>query len=471
MFQLPNPNSNPNTFDHSARRSSRNYEYDILTFSLEGQGSLEKYTVLCDPEHKTAFAYTPPKQTISPQQFVEAYAEGDEVEIKESIEGTLVTFFWNPHISEWDICTRNGVGGEYSFVKPVESLLQGDEGRIIVEAKTYRQMVIDSFRIGAMMDGIRLPENVESLNDIPYLHTGILKNCSYTCILQHWQNHLVYSPLSPYTAFLHLISIHRHTITEYGVPTVTEVLEYDPDEIWTTARRAFDTPRTKYIALSSARDLVDGGFLRQEFKQLLSEGEEQEQEDEEPEDQDEDLDSWELNDPASKFHPPAWILVNKETGERIEIENPNYRRAKDLRDMQPNLRYHWLMLKLAGKLDAYQRAFDANKHTFAHFQLEYDQFVKSVHQTYVSYYIMKRKEGGFPKKYFVHAAALHHSVYIPSIQAGSKKIITIDVVREYFGAFSPGKLYYSLTQGCETKDTIRTQPPKESGSEPELTKE
>jgi len=463
MFQLPDPNPNPNTFDHSARRSSRNYEYDILTFSLGGQGSLEKYTVLCDPEHKTTFAYTPPKQTLSPQQFVEAYAEGDEVEIKESLEGTLVTFFWNPHISEWDICTRNGVGGDYSFVKPVESLLQGDEGRVIVETKTYRQMVIDSFRIGAMMEGVRLPENIESLNAIPYLQAGLSESCSYTCILQHWQNHLVYSPLSPYTAFLHLISIHQHTITEDGVSTVTEVLEYDPDEIWATARRIFDTPRTKYTTLSSARDLVDGGFLREEFKQLLSEGQELDQDLDE--DQDEDLDRWELNDPESKYHPPAWILTNKETGDRIEIENPHYRRAKDLRDMQPNLRYHWLMLKLSGKLDAYQRAFDANKHAFAHFQLEYDAFVKAVHQTYVSYYIMKRKEGGFPKKYFVHAAALHHNIYIPSMQAGSKKIITIDVVKEYFGAFSAGKLYYSLTRGFETKDAILYQPPKERPKE------
>ena len=458
MFQLPDPVGTPATFDHSARRSSRNYEYDILTFSLDGQGSLEKYTVLCDPEHKTTFAYTPPKQTLSPQQFVEAYVEGDEVEIKESLEGTLVTFFWNPHISEWDICTRNGVGGDYSFVKPVESLL---DGQLIVEAKTYRQMVIDSFRIGAMMDGIRLPENIESLNAIPHLQAGLSESCSYTCILQHWQNHLVYSPLPPYVAFLHLISIHNKSISDDGVSTVTEVLEYDPDEIWATARRIFDTPRTrtKYITLSSARDLVDNGFLREEFKQLLSEGQDEGQDLDE--DQDEDIDSWELNDPESKYHPPAWILTNKETGDRIEIENPHYRRAKSLRDMQPNLRYHWLLLKLSGKLETYQNAFNSHKRIFAHFQFEYDEFVKAVHQTYVSYYIMKRKEG-YPKKYFVHAAALHHGVYIPSMQSGTKKIVTLDVVKEYFGAFSAGKLYYSLTRGFETKDVIQTPRPKES---------
>jgi len=469
MFQLPDPVGTPVVFDHSTRRSSRNYEYDILTFSL-GESS-EKYTVLCDPEHTTTFAYTPPRQTLSPQQFVEAYAEGDEVEIKESIEGTLVTFFWNPHISEWDICTRNGVGGDYSFVKPVESLL---DGRVIVEAKTYRLMVIDAFLIGAMMEGVRLPENVESLNSIPYLQVGLSESCSYTCILQHWQNHLVYSPLPPYVAFLKLISIHRHsitenvlsTLTEDVLSTVTEILDYDDDGIWTTARRAFDTPRTstKLRTLSSARDLVDNGFLRREFRQLLSDDQEEDQ------DLDQDLDGWELNDPESKYHPPAWILTNKETGDRIEIENSHYRRAKDLRDMQPNLRYHWLLLKLAGKLDTYQRAFDTNKHAFAHFQLEYDEFVKAVHQTYVSYYIMKRKEV-YPKKYFVHAAALHHGVYIPSMQSGAKQIITLDVVKEYFGAFSAGKLYYSLTRGCETKDAVQPNQPEESDLEPELTNE
>ena len=463
MFQLPSPNPNQAVFDNSIRRSSLNYEYEIMTFSFRDASN--KYTILCDPEHTTTFAYTPPKQTTTPQQFVEAYEEGDEVEIKESIEGTLVTFFWNPHISEWDICTRNGVGGDYSFVKPVESLLQGEEGRIIVEAKTYRQMVIDTFRIRAMMDGFRLPEHIESLNCVPYLQDGLSERCSYTCILQHWQNHLVYSPLPPYVAFLNLISIHQQAISEDGFPTVTEVFEHDPEGIWTTARRVFNTSETKVMTLSSARDLVDSGFLREEFKQLLSE----DQEPEEPEEP-EEIDGSELNDTESKYHPPAWILVNNTTGERIEIENPNYRKAKDLRDMQPNLRYHWLMLKLSGKLDAYQKTFNANNRVFAHFQLEYEQFVNAVHQTYVSYYIMKRKEERYPKHLFVHAAALHHSIYIPSVQFGEKQVITINVVNQYFRTFSPGKLYYSLTRGYDTKDAIQPQP-KESGSGSELTKE
>ena len=65
---------------------------------------------------------------------------------------------------------------------------------------------------------------------------------------------------------------------------------------------------------------------------------------------------------------------------------------------------------------------------------------------------MKRKEG-YPKKYFVHAAALHHGVYIPSMQSGCKQIVTIDVVHKYFSEFSAGKLYYSLTRELVQKPT------------------
>lgn len=433
MFQLPV--GNITAFENSIKRSSRGYEYDILSFSYEN--SSEKYTLLCDPEHKTTFAYTPPRQTVSHEKFAELYEEGDEVEIAESFEGTLVTFFWNPYIHEWDMCTRNGVGGDYSFVKPIRSLLQNDKGKLIVEAKTYREMVIDTFRNEAMMEGMHLPEYLESLNDVPFLCAGLSTNCSYTCILQHWQNHLVYSPLPPRTVFLNLISIHKHTLID-SVPNVVEIKKNDIDGIWMTACSAFKTPMSKVRTVSSARHLIDDGFLRQEFRKFVSEDED---------DQDEALeiiDELDLND--RKLYPPAWILVNKTTGDKIEIENPYYRKAKELRNIQPNLRYQWIDLKLSGKLDAYTRVFTTYNPVFAHFQLEYDEFVDAAYQTYVSYYIMKRKDI-FPKKYFIHAAALHHNVYIPSLKAGKKRAIAIDVVNKYFESFSTGKLYYSLAKG------------------------
>ena len=79
-----------------------------------------------------------PRETIGFSEFKSNYQEGDVVEVKESIEGTMITFFWNDEINEWDICTRNGVGGDYSFMRPTN---KDDKA-----PKTFREMVLDAFR-------------------------------------------------------------------------------------------------------------------------------------------------------------------------------------------------------------------------------------------------------------------------------------------------------------------------------------
>jgi hypothetical protein len=112
--------------------------------------------------------------------------------------------------------------------------------------------------------------------------------------------------------------------------------------------------------------------------------------------------------------------------------------------MQPNLRYQWLDLMKTRQCAAYLNAFKMYGPQFDHFQTEYNDFVANVHNTYIQYYVQKNRAVQ-PKRFFVPAAALHHNVYLPSLIEGPKRIISVQVVNDYFESLATGKLYHYIT--------------------------
>lgn len=433
MFHLPIENTEK--IERIAERQSRGYDYHILTFLPKSDGdddnaipsltpcsrqsanfqTTEKcyeYTVITDPLHKQVFAYLPPRQTISHKQFIDDYVEGDEVETTEAIEGTMITLFWNDHIQEWDICTRNGVGGNYSFVRPVKS--QFSEYPVVLPV-TYREMVLDVFRHKMS----RNPTDELELHAVPFFQE-LSKHCFYTCILQHWKNHIVYEPLPENTAFLKLVAI-------YSVEPGCVVKESDCPDIWRAGNSVFD-PLWSYTCLIPNKQILESIVLK-----------------ESEEDKSQSIARWELHNVKTQYYPPAWILNNRRTGQTTEIQNPHYQRAKALRSMQPNMRYQWLELYKTGRVEMYLHTFSMYADTFEYFHREFDAFVENVFVTYLLYYITKRREL-YPKKYFIHAAALHHNVYVPSKLEGAKREITREIVKDYLTAIPTGKLYYYITQ-------------------------
>jgi hypothetical protein len=156
----------------------------------------------------------------------------------------------------------------------------------------------------------------------------------------------------------------------------------------------------------------------------------------------------------SLYYPPAWILTNSRTGQRCEVKNPFYEAAKHLRNMQPNARYQYLDLRSRYIVDDYLLAFPRYKTDVAYLEKEYEQFVTEVHSAYVKFYMKKERDGKIPKQYFVHAAGIHHNVYLT--QQIPRRKVTRETVNEYFDAFSPSKMFYLLTRteenGHSTED-------------------
>lgn len=395
-----------------AKRVSKGYEYNVLSFAADESNA---YSIVTNTDNNRIFAYSAPKQTQSVDDF---YNDGDVVQISEAIEGTMLTFFWNPEISVWELCTRNGVGGDYTYSQPIQFIEPEMQGEPPLVWKTFREMALDVFRI-RFISLDNSASHIADFSDIPHFD-DLSKDLCYTCILNHPDNHLVYETLR-FCMTLKLVSI---TSISGETPKLTEVT--DP-AIWEAAHGLFQCNYANSKQISSKAELKN----LHAFNQITTTSE---------------ITDSEINDAYSVFHPPAWILTNADTGHRVEIANVNYQRAKELRNMQPNARYLWLDLKHKGLTRAYLSAFPMYRRLFDKFQIEYDRFVGKVYDAYVNFYILKQRESAIPKKYFVHAAIIHHNVYLPSLMAGQKQPIRIFEVKTYFEQFTASKMFYHLTK-------------------------
>lgn len=444
MFHLPintiKNNLKTDSFSE-ALRESRGYQYMIFKFKTDsntGTG-VEEYTVLTDEQRCKILAYMAPRQTGEFRIDAPYNELNQHIEVKESIEGTMVTFFWNGDTNEWNICTRNGVGCDYSYARPLNP-------SDVMRPKTFRQMVIDVFQPLAL---INEPDFFEELNDISILN-NLSKSYCYTCILQHPDNHIVYSGPS-FEPTLHLISI-------YELNAMPPLISVDSDEfvdgcvrelentyrnqeylrgsktdedanIWETALKVFgEHPiSTKYLRSSEELQAFNNDILEKQnesssFANI-------------------DPESIEFGS-DSKFFPPAWILTNVETGHSCEIQNPFYEKAKKLRSFQPNIRFQYLDLRGNGLVEQYLHTFPRYEEPFQILETEYNDFITEVYGAYVKFYIMNIRDGSIPKNRFIHAAKIHHEVYLTQTP---RRRITIQDVEYYFAAVKPAKMFYYLT--------------------------
>jgi hypothetical protein len=144
------------------------------------------------------------------------------------------------------------------------------------------------------------------------------------------------------------------------------------------------------------------------------------------------------------YTPMGWMLTHAITGDRMAIDNPHYLRLKAIRGNNPNLQFHYLSLYRINQVSEFLSWFPMYKKQFYEFYTQYHGFITDVHNAYVSYYVLKEGKT-IPKKYFVHAAKIHHNVYLPSIKSPEgKTVITHRVVREYVDSMTPSKLLYYL---------------------------
>ena len=124
---------------------------------------------LCEANYKTAglfrsvltdgkkvYIYSPPKSL--PFSSVKDN-EYDNYILEELVEGTMINLFWNDYLDEWDIATKNSLGGKYAFYQD--------------NKKTFRTMFL------------------EAMNNQQIEFEHFDKTLCYSFVLQHPDNRIV----------------------------------------------------------------------------------------------------------------------------------------------------------------------------------------------------------------------------------------------------------------------------------------
>jgi len=398
------------TANKTTKRTHNKYGYTVHSWE-SGK------TLLTNSDGTRAFAYSPPAQPLLKDEFLDAASPYDVIVVKRLDEGTMLHFFWNPETSDWNISTRNGVGCNCSYNKPVLPCRHTPEyiNAIVPACKTFSQMAAD-----AIAEFVRSETGeYQPLDDInsSYLLDLLPKEYTYSCLLRHAENHLVYSVAPTYPRLICKEIRRFEVLPEDGVVYINTIPR--GDEVWEHAHCVFTKQPDEYNSDIYVRNDLDQiidpvfrtavlGFCQEDMANF-----------------------------SETIYPVGWSLTNMKTGDTTEVKNPRYEELHKLRNLNPDMRQQYIELFSRGLVDKYISTFPQYSCEFNIFGMELDNLTQIIHNAYVQYYIHKNREH-IPKHYFVQAAKLHHDVYLANPEKRVK--ITQKVVRDYLAGLSANDL-------------------------------
>ena len=345
---------------------SKEYETNSAKYLILNSDEDPIYnSIIACPETKKILCFSPPLSSTM-EEFKEKNSEiTDDIVVNEIVEGTMVNLFYDPRIQSWELATKGAIGGKYWFYRNQYSVGKYKN----MKQPTFREMFLDVFQT----------KESDDINDISFLEY-IPKEYSYSFILQHPTNHIVKKIESP---VLYLVAVY-HLLENRVVSIPMTVFE-------------------EWDCFLGVRGLI-------EFPSRFDE------------------DSYsELYEIQSKTTVDKTIVglmfYNLKTGMRTSMENESYKVLRELRGNNPNLQYHYLMLRRnTGKVDEFLKAFPQYKGIFYEFYKQYNDFVTQIHQSYITYYVKKSGER-VSKKYFPLVYKLHHELFLPSLIEPNEKLI------------------------------------------------
>lgn len=342
-----------------------------------------KYRSIILNESGKIVSFAPPKSILF-DSFKNKYSVEDEsIIVNEVIEGTMINLFYDQETSLWEIATKASIGGNYWYFRnqyPVCSKTMSKP------EMTFRQMFLEAL---GMNDS-------DDLQNSTILKTLDQKYC-YSFIIQHPMNHIVHSIIAPTVYLVAVYEISDNTIF---------VIDPNEYETWTNIHNSSIRFPTR---------------VKMSYDDIISQ----------------------KCSPESTYDIPGVMFLNTVTGERACMENESYKKVRELRGNHPNLQFQYLSLRKTNKIRDFLIHFDQYTELFGKFEIQYDDFIKQVHNGYVSYYV-KREGNNVPKQYFPLVYKIHHEVFIPSMVNGSKIIVKREVVADYVDKLDPKSLIYYL---------------------------
>ena len=316
--------------------------------------------------------FSPPK-SITIDEFSDRHSEFDPatMTIEETVEGTMISLFYNSETEQWEIATKGAVSGNYYFFRT--EYLNAEK----TQNTTFRKMFLDALKYDIVnVERYERTAKDVNLQEIPFI-AALPTNYCYNFVVQHPENHIV-----NHAEFPRLVLISVYNVVG--------------DEL-----RAVNIPRAVYSEWDCFRNSVV------EFPEIFTQ-----------ELGINPMTYWSINSQWGSIHCPTSCLgatiTHYGSGDRTRVDNPAYTALRELRGNNANLQYHYLCLIRMGKLDEFLTHFPAYVPVMSRFAKQYQAFAKNIHNCYVSHYALKNRDPIAPK-FKTHTYRLHHEVYLPSL--------------------------------------------------------
>jgi len=366
------------------------YNKNILNYDLVDTYGLLRSVILDKNDHIVSFS--PPK-SVATDFFIKKYQSFNEPYLvaEEFIEGTMINLFWDETIGlsgDWEIATRNNVGGNISFYQSCYT-------KNGVKNKTFRQMFL------------------EAMNECQLTFDHLTKGYTYSFVLQHPENRIVVPFKNPN---LYLIAIY------YCVD----------DRKKTYLNKIHENPNI-FVYPIDMKSFYENSPIKNTFVQF-------------PKSYQENSYSALIKKYASMNTPydiMGIVIYNQLTKERCKICNPVYEQVRQLKGNHPKLQYLYLSLRHSGKINEYLTFYPEHKKEFSIFRDDVHLFTKTLYDNYVECFINKKIDiSKYSNQYQSHMIELHKR-FINELR--EKKLrIDYNYVIEYINQLPPAKLMFSI---------------------------
>ena len=336
-------------------------------------------------------AYSPPKCVVPTADELNSRYSDANIIVEEFVEGTMINVFYHkPNGQEegagWDLATKSCVGGNIVFhsvqPKPATEPVQPAE-----EKKTFRRMFL------------------ECMNAVGLDFDALCKDCSYSFVMQHPNNHIV---------------------RQISVPSLYLIAVYKADNESLTVE---EQCRDEHLArINSSANGVCSVQLPHRFTEGLGVLREL---------------YTSLNAP---YDFPGLVCRECSTGARFKFRNPNYERIKNLHGSEPKLQFQYLSLRQQGKVKEYLKLHPEHRAAFQQCRDQLHAYTDQLFANYIGCYVRKERPfAEYPAEFKTHMYKLHER-YLKELRE-KKEHITLGQTIDYMNGLFPSHQIYALNYG------------------------
>ena len=344
--------------------------------------TLYRSVIFSHPEN-TLLSFSPQKSVLK-EDFCNKYEiNDDDIYINEYIDGTMIHLFYDYRVNQWEIATKNSIGGNY---KLMNSRLKQKT------IKTVREMFIDAFTRD------RLSETNNVYNN-PIIN-GFPKNNSYTFVFLHPDNPIAHPITQPY---LYLTNVFDITSNIHRVVSIPPHIFEDWVEFKDTC---ILFPKTK--SFPSWDTLEPNKIIHFDSDHGVNCG---------------------------------YVATHLPSGERCKFYNAKYLEKLRIKTISSPLLFHYLCLRRSNMLNEFLQRFPHSKKYFRIFKTHFSEFIENIHSAYLMKYVWKNGVQ-IEERFDKYIIQIHRDIYIPNIR--SKMRITKKTVFDFLIQKHPTELLYDL---------------------------